>query len=311
MQDALYGCVFCIQAGRTQDENDATVFFSQDQLFAHLARHPRPLPSVSGVTVIEGAEIPSTLNNNYDLQFTDPPSKSVMHSDRLIRQLALLPTATAIETVRPGQGTYRVSPDKSTTLHFAIGAKIVGVEFPDHFGGRWATGWADQVHGSFPVDCVKLDGPPPNEIRSYADDRSTYKAVVRWNFKQKEKDRGEWLDLKKGDAISNISCKHRQMKAPGLCPNEESWIPDINVPTGAYPGHWCWSGTNPKGKWGIFPRSHIEPGSERESGSDRPSLISTEGRSSGGMLSRVSLRRGGSRGSGGGTSPTSSRPLIY
>jgi hypothetical protein len=87
---------------------------------------------------------------------------------------------------------------------------------------------------------------------------------------------------------------------------------DFDTRTGAYPGHWCWSGTTSKGKWGIFPKSHIEPGTERAStaGSDRASLISGETKMTGGLLSKVSLRRGGSRSSGG-TSPSSPRPLIY
>jgi hypothetical protein len=209
MQDAMYGCVFCIQARRTVDENDATVFFTQEQLFVHLARHPRPLLPVPGVTIIEGTELPRKLINNFDLQFINAPTPSVMRNERLAQKISLLPTATTTETVRPGgQGAYRVSPDKSlTTLHFAIGAKISGVEFPDRFGGKWATGWTDQVYGAFPADCIKLDPPPPNEIRSHTDDHSTYNAMVRWKFKQKEKERGEWLDLKEGETISNISCK--------------------------------------------------------------------------------------------------------
>lgn len=30
------------------------------------------------------------------------------------------------------------------------------------------------------------------------------------------------------------------------------------------PGHWCWSGTNSKGKWGIFPQVFIEPNTLKE-----------------------------------------------
>jgi hypothetical protein len=212
--DELYGCVFCVQTGHTVHDNDATVFFSQEQLFAHLARHPHPLPRVPGIDAIEGwTATPPQLRNNFDLQLNQAPRASVMSTGEIEALISSLPTATAIETVRPGKGSYRTSPDRSPSLQFAIGAKIVGIEFPERFEGKWAIGWADQVRGAFPVEFVRLDAPPSNEIRSHVDGRShvdehsTWKAVARWKFQQKDKDRGDWLDFKDGETISNISCK--------------------------------------------------------------------------------------------------------
>ncbi|KAG7123436.1 hypothetical protein HYQ46_010678 [Verticillium longisporum] len=31
-----------------------------------------------------------------------------------------------------------------------------------------------------------------------------------------------------------------------------------------YQDHWCWSGTNNKGKYGVFPASHVDPNSLKE-----------------------------------------------
>jgi hypothetical protein len=209
MNETLYGCLFCYQARHTVEEGDATVFFSREQLFAHLARHPRPLPPILGLTIIDGPTLPPTAIDDYDLQFLEPPAESIFRSDRLRKKIADLPTATATETVMPGQANYKVCPDKSLiTLNFAVGAKLVGVEFPDRFEARWATGWADQTFGAFLAEYIKLDPPPANEIRSHTYDRSTYSSVVKWKFSQKDKDRGvDWLELKKGEPIHNISCK--------------------------------------------------------------------------------------------------------
>ncbi|KAF4470758.1 hypothetical protein FALBO_2330, partial [Fusarium albosuccineum] len=70
--DVMYGCVFCIHQGRTLHSSDATVFTNQKSLFAHLARHPRPLPAVPGFTVIEQADMPDRHRNDYDLHFKSP-----------------------------------------------------------------------------------------------------------------------------------------------------------------------------------------------------------------------------------------------
>jgi hypothetical protein len=51
--------------------------------------------------------------------------------------------------------------------------------------------------------------------------------------------------------------------------------------------HWCWSGTNSKGKFGVFPQSHIASGSIREV------PVATEGKkkTSSGPLRLFSRRR--------------------
>ncbi|KAF2969533.1 hypothetical protein GQX73_g4060 [Xylaria multiplex] len=211
IDEQLYGCIFCIQAGHTLEESDATVFFNQKQLFAHMARHPRPLPIVAGITVIEDAELPPHLKDNFDLHFPHPPTESVM------------------------------------ALHFGVGAKIVGIEFPARYDGKWAIGWHDGVRAAFEADAVQLEAPPKAEVRMQG--TSSVQAVARWKFNQKGGDE-RWLKFDKGDVIKNIS-----------------WV---------YADHWCWSGTTSKGS-GVFPQSHLDPNSIRtHDGGDAGSVASWE-----------------------------------
>ena len=51
------------------------------------------------------------------------------------------------------------SQQQQQILQFATGAKIVGVEFPSEYGGKWAVGWADGVFGVFPSDAARLVPP--------------------------------------------------------------------------------------------------------------------------------------------------------
>ena len=250
------------------DESDATVFFSQKQLFAHLARHPRPLPEIPGLTVVDGKEISPQFRNDYDLCFEQPPQASQMGA--LARELSLLPTATAVETYRSTPSkSIRRPPDGMKVLQFPVGAKIIGVEFPAKYGGQWCVGWADHDWAAFPADVVRLDPPQAKDIRKLG--TSNMRAVVRWKWSVKNKGRGDWLKLDKGDVITNINCKCQASKKDLL------WGVLTNTSTGAYSGHWCWSGTNSKGKWGIFPQSHIEPNSLKEAQvSDGASIASSE-----------------------------------
>lgn len=188
------------------------MFFSQKQLFSHLARHPRPLPPVPGLTVIEAPEIPPHLRNNYDLHFPYPPVKSVMIG--LERLLAAMPTVVATESFRQVNNTIRHPPDLNTVLQFASGARIVGVEFPGRYGGEWAIGWADNSRGAFPVECVKLVPPDQSQIRKQAG--SNLRAVARWKRSPKDKD-SQWLKFDKAEAITGISCKCQAL-LPSLKP---------------------------------------------------------------------------------------------
>ncbi|KAI1102179.1 hypothetical protein F4804DRAFT_276775 [Jackrogersella minutella] len=230
VEEQLYGCLFCLQEGKTVEESDATVFFNQSQLFAHMARHPRPLPTIPGITVVEAPEIPPAYKDNFDLHFPYPPMQSVMAG--LSRELSRLPSAVATETRKIQNGVMRSPPGRDPVLHFAVGAKIIGIEFPAKYDGKWGIGWHDGVRAAFEIDSVLIDTPPKHETKMQ--NTSNVQAVARWKWNQKGDDR--WLKFDKGDVIKNIA-----------------W---------AYTDHWCWSGTTSKA-WGIFPQSHLDPNSIR------------------------------------------------
>ncbi|KAI1393949.1 uncharacterized protein F4822DRAFT_31353 [Hypoxylon trugodes] len=230
VEEQLYGCLFCIQQGKTTEESDSTVFFNQSQLFAHIARHPRPLPQIPGLTVVESTDIPPAFRDNFDLHLPHPPMQSVMTG--LSRELSRLPSAVATETRKIQNGVMRSPPGREPVLHYAVGAKIVGIEFPAKYDGKWGIGWHDGVRAAFEADSVQIDAPPKNEIKMQG--TSNVQAVARWKWSQKGDEK--WLKFDKGDIIKNIG-----------------W---------AYTDHWCWSGTTSKG-WGIFPQSHLDPNSIR------------------------------------------------
>ncbi|WQF80174.1 Putative SH3 domain-containing protein [Colletotrichum destructivum] len=244
--ELLYGCVFCVQAQRTLEECDATVFFSQRKLFDHLARHPRPLPQVPGIIAIEEAEIPPSLRNNYDLHFRAPPQESPLAGKQT--EIAQRPTATAKQTVKRMYGM-RLLYDNTPAFELANGARISGIEFPEKYNGEWVMGWHEGKFGSAPLDVLKLEPPPKSEVRM--DTTSNISAVARWRFAPRPKDGGDWLRFDRGERITNIS-----------------W---------AWQDHWCWSGTNAKGVWGIFPQTHVDGNTMRET-SDGSSVSSGERR---------------------------------
>ncbi|KAI0852597.1 hypothetical protein F5Y00DRAFT_251173 [Daldinia vernicosa] len=277
VEEQLYGCLFCIQEGKTVEESDATVFFNQSQLFAHLARHPRPLPVIPGLTVVEAPEIPPAFRDNFDLHLPHPPMLSVMVG--LSRELSRLPSAIATETRKIQNGVMRSPPGRDPVLHFAIGARIIGIEFPVKYEGKWGIGWHDGVRAAFEADSVQIDAPPKTEIKMQG--TSNVQAVARWKWNQKNGD-DRWLKFDKGDVIKNIG-----------------W---------AYTDHWCWSGTTSKG-WGIFPQSHLDPSSIRTvQPGDTASINSWEKK----PRFQISLRKNTERkfGSLGSVTPTSESPPV-
>ncbi|KAG6005575.1 hypothetical protein E4U21_007834 [Claviceps maximensis] len=265
VDDVLYACVFCVQAGRTIDECDATVFTTSKALFNHLARHPRPLPPIPGIAVVDGDIMPAHLRNDYDIQFLKPPEA---HPAQLnLSQISRRPTGTAQEQARRLFGQ-RLLFDRSPALDLCYGARVVGVEWPEKYNGEWIFAWHDGIHASVPADIIKIDAPPSEDIRMVSS--SLLRAKARWKFHQKEKDKDQslWLKFDKNEAITNIS----------YCD----------------PDFWCWSGTNSKGKWGIFPKVFLEPNTIQEltvEGADRAATLNNEKNKSSSMLAKFSLKR--------------------
>ncbi|PKK45128.1 hypothetical protein CI102_10644 [Trichoderma harzianum] len=262
VDDIMYACVFCIHTSRTLDQSDATVFTSTAALFAHLARHPRPLPDVPGIAVVDQEEIPPHLVNDYDLLFKSPPEPHPVQERAA--EIAHLPTAHAKESARRLFGQ-RLLPDRTPALELIQGAKITGLTWPARYGGEWAFGWHDGVHASIPMEIIKLDRPPFSQIKR--NNTSRIRAKAKWKFAPKEKNE-DWLKFDKDEIITNI--------------------------TWSYPEYWCWAGTNSKGKWGVFPQAFLDSNSLQEItstiSSDRASILSSEKNKSNTMLPKFSTR---------------------
>ncbi|OAA80907.1 RING finger domain-containing protein [Akanthomyces lecanii RCEF 1005] len=261
--DILYGCLFCIRLGRTMDPSDATVFFNVKSLFNHLARHPRPLPDIPGVVIIDGPDVPEQYRNDYDLHFTKPPvpHPALEHE----QETAMMPTGVAKEPARRMYGQ-RLLADRTPALELVVGSKVTGLSWPSKYNGEWCMGWYDGVNASVPLEALRLDPPPSRDIKM--DGTSHVRAKSRWKFSHKDKDKTEWLKFDKDEIITNIS-----------------WV---------YPEHWCWSGTNSKGKWGIFPQAFLDTNTVQELSavnSQRASSLSSEKNKSASILPRFSVRK--------------------
>ncbi|KAB8290440.1 hypothetical protein EYC80_010872 [Monilinia laxa] len=229
VDDPIYGCIFCIEDHHTVEDHDATVFFSVTSLFRHLARHPRPLPQVTGITTVYGIQPPSVLD--FDIQFTiHEPKLSTYCMSEIASEVATRPAAhtTITHHPKPTSKTFR-DPDGQPTMHFADGAKIVGITFPERFGGNWCIGYHDGECGSFPANTISLLSPPRDEVRM--NPQSSLQAVAKWDWKPKDKEEG-WLKFSKGERIYNVGY--------------------------AWQDQWCWSGCTVKGKWGLFPSVFVE-----------------------------------------------------
>ncbi|SPQ25340.1 c072eb4d-7147-47d1-99f8-fcc1fd18cc88 [Thermothielavioides terrestris] len=255
LPEAYYGCLFCAQTGSVVREGDATVFPDSDALFRHLARHPQPLPEVPGVTVLYGKEFaPDDQRlNDFDVHFLEPPDADLGIPTHLAAEIARLPVATATKMHVQRYGEKKLPrPDgvsEKGLLQFFIGARIVGVEFPVRWGGKWARGWHDGQWGAFPAKCIELEKPRRNEtppLMTQAAGATTVSVVTRWKWDPRDAADKGWLAFDKGETITNVGWIDRE--------------------------HWCWSGTNRKGQLGLFPRSHVQFDKVKE---DAPAPIGT------------------------------------
>lgn len=304
-------------------EGDATVFRSSDDLLRHLARHPQPLPDVSGVTVLYGKKVLASdpRVHDFDVWLTEEPVVSPPQPPLLLptctttttttstrggdHHLALLPVATAGRSHVQRYAEKKLpKPDGKAVelLQFFVGARIVGVEFPAAWAGKWATGWADGEWGCFPAKSVALEKPKPGRLdappllmhfqgtgagAASADAASaavSMSVVARWKFDptgsiRDAVDKEGWIGFDKGERITNVG-----------------WPVVVVVAAmgGARGGGreaWCWSGTNSKGKFGVFPRSHVDEGTLRDD--SRPGTAMGTG---GGNHGRRKKEGGGGKG---------------
>ncbi|GAO19531.1 hypothetical protein UVI_02040550 [Ustilaginoidea virens] len=203
--DAIYGCLFCVQNGYTFEESDATVFFSADDLFAHLSRHPRPLPPVPGVSIVYGADVPSHLRNNYDLQLNFPPRRHPIHEERT--EVDGRPTGIATKEVRKADLQRNiVDRDRPEELQLAVGARLTGIKWPPQFRGKRIFAWHDGVFASAPSDIVMLIAPG-SKLLSHRGIDTLVSGKAKWKFASKHGKETPWLRFNKGETIKNIACK--------------------------------------------------------------------------------------------------------
>jgi hypothetical protein len=226
LDEPSYACIFCIEDGHTVEEQDATVFFSSQQYFAHIQKHARPLREIEGLKVIYGSQKGVT---DFDICFLDMDQSPPYYGD-VAQKTASLPSAIANANHREKSKGFRArDPEGNHSLSFAVGAKIVGLTFPPQFKGEWASGYHDNSKLCFPVSFIQLQSPP-NKEDILMNPKSGLVATALWDHKQKEPN-SEWLNFSKKEKITHIGFP--------------------------YEDFWCWSGMNAKGKWGLFPREYV------------------------------------------------------
>lgn len=226
----MYACIFCIDEHKTVEEHDATIFFSVGALFRHLARHSQPLQNIPGIDILYGNQPPHVID--FDIHFTTSiPKLSEFSMMQISTKVATRPSAHAILTHHP-KNTRSSSrdPEGNPTLHFAAGARIVGITFPERFNGQWCIGYHDGERGSFPAATIALELPLREDVLMNA--QSTLMAYAKWDFKPKDAKDGGWLKFSKGERISAVGY--------------------------TFQDQWCWSGQTSKGKWGLFPAAFVE-----------------------------------------------------
>lgn len=208
----FFACIFCDKLRSTCHEGDATVFQSVDHLFRHLSRHSLPLPPVAGVTILyEQPKASSADQQDFDLIIpggtpmlpAGPPAEARNY-------LASLPEARATKDhIRQRNGKPQSRPDNvSEVLQFLAGARILGVEYPDKWDGKWCQGWHDGVLGVFSSKTVQLEAPEKVQSIIKSVPRSLRTGVAKWEWDPKSRTGPtSWLSFSKGSKISNLACE--------------------------------------------------------------------------------------------------------
>ncbi|CAK7201158.1 hypothetical protein SEUCBS139899_003860 [Sporothrix eucalyptigena] len=307
--EGYYACIFCVHVGATVREGDATVFTTADHLLLHIARHPQPLPIVPGVTVVYGNErgtngapggassfsgmssVSSSTDpidaNDFDLHLVNPPLPTPVPPT--VSQAAV---ATALRDHIYHYGAKRLARPPGyggDMLYFLAGARIVGLMFPEKWEGKWCMGWHDGFVGAFPATAVQIEPPRQNEIPVVSND-SGMSVTARWKWKPNEgrnKEGKDGKDGKDGDSGSSIMTSDNAASV-WLSFEKGETISDVKC---LYADHWCWAGTNSKGRFGVFPQSHIitktlAPLRPAKTGWSTKSLFKGNGNSGSGGASR-------------------------
>ena len=178
------------------------MFRSPDDLMRHLARHSQPLPALSGVFVAYGS-LPDSAPLDFDLHLPDSPTPVPMPEN-----VARLATAVAVKDHyrRPGRGKLDKPPKyEADMLEFMEGARIVGVIFPEKWGGKFCLGRHDGEFGAFPAKAIELR--PPQETEIPVGGENGMSVTTRWKWQPPGTVGAPWLSFGKGEIISNVQCK--------------------------------------------------------------------------------------------------------
>ncbi|KAJ4288767.1 hypothetical protein N0V88_007303 [Collariella sp. IMI 366227] len=87
-------------------------------------------------------------------------------------------------------------------LELMEGARIVGVIFPEKWGGKFCLGRHDGEFGAFPAKAIELR--PPQESEIPAGGESGMSVTTRWKWQPPVAAGVPWLAFGKGEVISNV-----------------------------------------------------------------------------------------------------------
>lgn len=243
---------------------------------------------MAGVTTLYG-NIPVD-TTNFDLHvMRSQPKPAKYNIVEIAPEVASKASASALTTFHPiTPKSLSQVPDGRPALHFAAGARILGVSFLPYQGGTWCSGYHDGAMGSFPSAAIALDLPNREDV--LMSPQSSLVAFAQWDFRPHKDAKEGWLKFSRGDKITHIGY--------------------------TFQDQWCWSGQK-DGKWGLFPSAFVEglqDGNSLSNGSSKGGFFKKISKSGGSMSLGRSGRNGsvrsGSVSSGGDRSSTLIQPGL-
>lgn len=113
--------------------------------------------------------------------------------------------------------------------------------------------WHDGEWGYFPPKAIELEKPPPGRLdapppppqQQFLPPHAPVSVTARWRW-DADGGREGWLGFDKGERITGVGWP---VLGPGATGGREAW---------------CWSGTNARGRFGVFPRSHVDEATLRD-----------------------------------------------
>lgn len=149
---------------------------------------------------------------HFDLIIPTAPAQPPGPPADALSYIASLPSARANKDhIRRRNGKPQDRPDNvSEVLQFLANARILGVEYPDKWDGKWCQGWHDGVLGVFPSKIIQLETPENVQAVIKSVPRSLRSGVAKWEWDPKARvgtPSSHWLTFSKGSKISNLTCE--------------------------------------------------------------------------------------------------------